>query len=72
MPFDLTLYTDLLWSYGQCLTNKAQVKKTSLHFYHESNLHKLTEALKKRTYRPWKSQIFVVKNPKSREVVGCF
>ena len=71
MPFDLTLYTDLLWSYGQCLKNKAQVKKTSFHFYHESNLHKLTEALQKRTYRPWKSQIFVVKNPKPREVIAA-
>jgi RNA-directed DNA polymerase len=71
IKFDLELYKKLLQAYSRCIRNKPKVKKTSFHFYHESNIYNLTRSLQYKTYKPWKSNIFVVKNPKPREVIAA-
>ena len=68
---DPVLYRQLLSSYRRCLKNKPHVKGTAFHFWHESIVYQLALEIQNRTYRPGQSNIFVVTQPKPREVIAA-
>ena len=67
---DPHLYKKLLFCYERCLKNKRHLKKTRFHLHHEFMINQLAIDIKNNTYFPVKSSIFVVLNPKPREVIA--
>jgi len=67
---DPHLYKKLLACYQQCLKNKRHLKKTRFHLHHEFMINQLAIDIYNNTYSPVKSSVFVVLNPKPREVIA--
>ena len=68
---DPHLYKELLSCYKKCLQNKRHVKKTRFHLHHEFLINQLALDIENNTYYPCISSVFVVLNPKPREVVAA-
>jgi RNA-directed DNA polymerase len=61
----------LFQAYRDCIRTKAQVKRTGFHMRFERELVELCDQLWRRSYRPGISTIFVVTEPKLREVIAA-
>ena len=68
---DLEIYRRLLAAYRRCLVHKSQLKKTKFHVFHEQFIYSLALEIENRTYKPLKSNIFIVSKPKYREVIAA-
>jgi len=68
---DPHLYKQLLACYERCLKNKRHVKKSRFHLHHEYLINWLAIDIENNTYFPGISSVFVVLNPKPREVVAA-
>lgn len=64
------IYGKLLSAYKLCLKTKPAIKSSSWHWHHEGELRKLSWLLHNNRYRPEKSSLFVVTEPKPREIVA--
>ena len=69
-PTAAFLYKKLLESYRLCVKGKPSLKATQWHWRVEEELYRLSFELESKRYRPGLSSIFVVLNPKPREVIA--
>ena len=65
------LYKALILSYFRCLKNKRHLKQTAFHLTHEKTIHQPILEIENRTYHPVLSNIFIVRQPKPREVIAA-
>ena len=68
---NIKLYGELLDCYKRCLRNKRHLKKGKFHRHHELMMNDLALNIEHNTYYPGISSVFVVLNPKPREVVAA-
>jgi RNA-directed DNA polymerase len=70
-PSAAFIYKKLLESYCLCVKGKPSLKSTHWHWRVEKELYHLSSLLNNKRYRPGLSSIFVVLNPKPREVIAA-
>jgi hypothetical protein len=70
-PDALFLYEKLLEAYRLCVRGKPSLKSTQWHWCVEKELSKLAYDLNNKRYTPGLSSIFIVTNPKPREVIAA-